>query len=110
MQIFPKTKDFVNNGGFLEKNSLFSIKTTYAFLEINSNPEYMVLEKIGFSEKVETPALVSIMSFGSCHLSPDAICQLNQIVRRQCLLFAPPANLTEFSPATQPQDRFLKQQ
>ena len=70
----------------------------------------MVLEKIRFSEKIETPASASIILFGSCHLSPDAICQLNQILRRQCLLFAPLANLTEFSPATQPQDRFLKQQ
>jgi len=34
MQIFSKTKGFCNKRGFLEeKNSLFSIKTTFAFLE-----------------------------------------------------------------------------
>ena len=45
MQIFPKTKGFSNKRGLSRKNSLFSLKTTFAFLEKNSNPEYWVLEK-----------------------------------------------------------------
>ena len=69
MQLFPKTKGFCKQRGLFRKNSLFSIKTTYAFLEKNSNPEYILFEKNRFSEKIETPASVSIMLFGSCHLS-----------------------------------------
>ena len=34
-----KLKVFVTNGGFLEKNSLFSIKTTFAFLEKTKIPD-----------------------------------------------------------------------
>ena len=45
-----KLKVFVTNGGFIEKNSLFSINTTFTFLEKNSNPEYWVLEKKRFLE------------------------------------------------------------
>ena len=57
MQIFPKTKCFCNKHGPFRKNSLFSIKTTFAFLEKNSIPETWVLEKkmIFGRKKIETP-------------------------------------------------------
>ena len=43
---FPqKLKVFVTNGGFIEKNSLFSIKNYIYILRKNSNPGHWVLEK-----------------------------------------------------------------
>ena len=44
-KFFQKLKVFVTNGGFLEKNLLFSIKTLFAILEKNTNPGHWVLER-----------------------------------------------------------------
>ena len=55
LQTFPKTQGFCIKRSFLEKNSLFSIKTTFAFIK-NSNPDYCVLEKKMTFGKIETPA------------------------------------------------------
>ena len=37
MQIFPKTKGFCNKKGLFRKNPLFSIQTSFAFLEKTPN-------------------------------------------------------------------------
>ena len=52
MQIFPKTKGFCNKQVFFRKKKLTLFnKTTFTFLEKNSNPLYWVLEKTRFMEK-----------------------------------------------------------
>ena len=57
MQIFPKTKGFCNKRGLFRKKSLFSIKTTFTFLEKTQIPNIGFQKKTDFwKKKIETPA------------------------------------------------------
>ena len=60
MQIFPKTKGFCNIRGRFRKKLTLLNKNYICILRKNSNPEYRVLEKIRFLEKIETPELLII--------------------------------------------------
>ena len=89
MQIFPKTKGFCNKGGLSRRKKLALLNKNYiCILRKNSNPEYWVLEKTRFLEKIETPVVGSSDCLSKCaqKVLDEKKCLISRLIMCQNIL------------------------